>query len=605
MSWALPLPVAIPLLTAAVIVAGDRVLPRRVEDALGILAAAAACAFSLLVLTATEQHDLVHWFGGWRPRGGVAIGVSFVADPLGAGMAALASGLTLLALVFSWTYLREAARLFDVLMLVICAGMCGFALTGDLFNMFVFFELTAVAAYALTGFKVRELGPIQGGVNFAISNTVGAYMILVGIALLYGRTGALNLAQIGHALTGAKPDGLLVVALTLVFVGFLVKAAIVPFHLWLADAYAVAPIPVCMLFAGVMSDLGLFAIARIYWTVFDGPFASHQAAIRSVLLALGIVTALLAAVMTFMQRHLKRMLAYATISDLGAMLVGVALLDSKSLAGTATFVLAHALLKGGLFLACGILARQLHTVDELRLRGRGRELPVVGVLFGLGAVGLIGLPYVGTFLGHELIGDAASLGGRGWIPPLLALAASVSSAAILRAGARVFLGWGPAHDPLLTREPPERDLERKGSIPFMVAVTATAIVLGLAVSVVPGLERRAELGADRFRDRAAYAALVLRARTAPAPPRPSFSVPAPTAESVLYGIGSGLAAFLLAAFGLWRSRLPRGWLRVTARAVYPPLDGLRDLHSGVVGDYVVWIVVGTAVVGGIWTLTLR
>ena len=299
------------------------------------------------------------------------------------------------------------------------------------------------------------------------------------------------------------------------------------------------------------------------------------------------------------------MLAYATISDLGAMLVGIALLDSKGLAGTADLVLAHALLKAGLFLACGILARKLHNVDELRLRGRGRELPVVGVLFGLGAVGLIGLPYVGTFLGHSLIGDAASLGGRRWVPPLIALASAVSSAAILRAGARVFLGWGPANDPLLSREPADRDIERQGSLPFMVAITATAIVLGLAVSVVPGLERRTELAADRFRDRAAYAALVLRATPPPASSRPAFSVPAPTTESVLYGIASGVAALLLAAFGLWRSRLPRGWLGAAARALYPPLDGLRELHSGIVGDYVVWIVVGTAVLGGIWTVTLR
>ena len=124
MSWVLPLPVAIPLLAAAVIVAGERFLPRRVEDALGILAAGAACAFSLLLLTASERRDVIHWFGGWHPRGGIPIGIDFAADPLGAGMASLASGLTLLALLFSWTYLREAARLFDVLMLVICAGMC-------------------------------------------------------------------------------------------------------------------------------------------------------------------------------------------------------------------------------------------------------------------------------------------------------------------------------------------------------------------------------------------------------------------------------------------------------------------------------------------------
>jgi multicomponent Na+:H+ antiporter subunit D len=144
--------------------------------------------------------------------------------------------------------LKEAARPYDVLMIVFCGAMCGFALTGDLFNMFVWFELMSVAAYALTGFKIAELGPLQGAINFAVSNTIGAYMVLIGIALLYARTGALNLAQIGRTLAGQKPDGLVVVALTLIVVGFLVKAAMVPFHFWLSDAHAAAPAPVCVLF---------------------------------------------------------------------------------------------------------------------------------------------------------------------------------------------------------------------------------------------------------------------------------------------------------------------------------------------------------------------
>src|SRR5205085_10680426 len=191
--------------------------------AMGVLAAAAATAVSLLVMLDAQRGDVLHWFGGWHPHGNVAIGIGFVADPLGAGMAAFACGLTTLALAYSWTYMREASRLFDVLMLVFCGAMAGFALTGDLFNMFVWFELMGVAAYALAGFKVEELGPIQGAINFAISNTFGAYLILLGIALLYARTGALNFAQLGQFLAARPADRLVVVALTLVLVGFLVK----------------------------------------------------------------------------------------------------------------------------------------------------------------------------------------------------------------------------------------------------------------------------------------------------------------------------------------------------------------------------------------------
>src|SRR4029079_6821014 len=126
-------------------------------------------------------------------------------------------------------------------------------------------------------------GPLQGAINFAVTNTLGAYCVLIGIGLFYGRTGALNLAQIGQALAGHKPDGLVVVAFALVACGFLVKGAIVPFHFWLADAHAVAPTPVCVLFSRVMVELGLYGVARVYWTAFEGVPGSHAGGLKALL----------------------------------------------------------------------------------------------------------------------------------------------------------------------------------------------------------------------------------------------------------------------------------------------------------------------------------
>jgi multicomponent Na+:H+ antiporter subunit D len=604
-SWALPLPAVIPLIAAAVATAGDHVIPRRVSDAIGVVGAAAAFSFSLLILLASEQHTQLQWLGGWHPDGGAAIGIAFAADPLGAGMATLATGLVLASMLYSWSFLRDAARPYDVLMLLFGAGMAGFALTGDIFNMFVWFELMGVAAYALAGFEVSEVGPLQGAINFAVSNTVGAYMILTGIALLYARTGALNLAQIGHTLAGQRPDGLVIVALTLLVCGFLVKAAIVPFHLWLADAHAVAPAPVCVLFSGVMVVVGLMGVTRCYWTVFDASLAPQAHDVRGVLVALGVVTALLGGVMAFLQRHLKRLLAYSTISHMGIALVGIALLDEKSLGGAADLLLSHGLLKASLFLCCGILLVRYGDIDELRLRGQGRSLPVLGVMFGLGALALTGLPYVGTYLGHAQIDEGATAGGIDWVQPLLMIAAGISSGAILRAGARVFLGWGPASDPLLSPEPTESPPERTASMPALLGVTAVLLVLGLVVSVAPGLGQRVEQAAGRARDRIAYVDRVLRGHLAAAQPRPPVAIEETKPDSVLYGVGGTVIAFALALVGLYRRRLP-ALVRESLRAVLgPPLGALRLAHSGIVGDYVAWITVGTAVVGGVWALLLR
>ncbi len=606
MSWALPLPVVIPLLAAAVCAFGSHLFPRRVTDAIALAAVAATCVFAVLIALASMTHEVVHFYGGWRPRSGVVLGIAFTADPLGAGMAVLISLLVLLMLVYSLRYLADAGRPYNVLVLVFCGAMCGFALSGDIFNMFVWFELMGVAAYALAGFKIAELGPLQGSINMAVTNTVGAYFILLGIALLYGRTGALNLAQIGRTLAGQKPSGLVVVAFTLLVVGFLIKGAIVPFHAWLADAHAVAPAPVCVLFSGVMVELGLLAVARIYWTVFDAPFGAHQHAVRNVLLALGIASALLGAVMCFLQAHLKRLLAYSTISHAGAMLVGIAVLNTKSLAGVATMVVAHGLIKGALFLCCGVLLAELGAVDELRLHGKGRTLPVLGGLFVLGAVGLMGLPYVGTYLGHAQIDEGATLNHIEWVQPLLMLATGVSAGAILRAGLRVFAGWGAREDGLLTRQPREDSPPTLPGKGLLVTVTAVMLALGLAISLVPGLGQRAEYGAERFRDRAAYAERVLHGKPMKqTAARLPFAITPTGTASRLYGLAGTLLALAVAAFGLWRHRIPDAWRRGAARLAGPPIVVLKEAHSGVIGEYVLWITVGTALIGAVWAFTLR
>ena len=206
------------------------------------------------------------------------IGIDFEAGSLSAGLACLAAVLVTAAMTFSWRYFERVATYYHTLMLTFLAGMTGFCLTGDIFDLFVWFELMGVSAYALTAYRPEERGPIQGALNFAITNSIGAYLSLSGIAVIYGRTGALNMAQIGAYIARHPPDGLVVVAFLLIISGLLIKSAIVPFHFWLADAHAVAPTPVCVLFSGVMVELGLYGIARVYWSMF-GQALGHRAAI--------------------------------------------------------------------------------------------------------------------------------------------------------------------------------------------------------------------------------------------------------------------------------------------------------------------------------------
>jgi multicomponent Na+:H+ antiporter subunit D len=592
MSWLPPLLVAVPLLAAAVTAGLDHVTPKPLQDAIVVAASLATTALAFVLLWQSESHEVLHWFGGWQPRRGLPLGVDFAVGPLAAGMCCVIGVVVTLALVYSLTFLRDAARLFDALMLVALGAMCGFAMSGDLFNLFVWLELMGVAAYALTGWQVERLGPVQGAVNFAITNSVGGYLLAIGIALIYARTGALNLAQIGRVLAHGSAGGLVIVAMTLILCGFLVKGALVPFHLWAADAYAVAPAPVCAVLGGVMTDIGLIGVARLYWTSFAA--LGHGHAIGDVLLWLGIVTAVLAGTMAFLQRHLKRMLAYSVVCHIGIMLAGIGLLDSAGLAGAEMMFVAHAFLTAGLFFVAGILHVDHKLIDELDLRGRARGSWLLATVWLAGTIGLVGAPYAGVYLGHGLIDEGASALGRPWLPPLLWLGSALSGAALLRAGGRIFLGWGEADDPLLGSRTEEDPGERHVLRPLLVAVAVAAVALGIVTSVVPGLAQRAEYAADRFRDRSGYAALVVHGKAMAPAPRLPIAIRGTSLDSVLYGAGATLFALGVAAVAL-RRRLP----------AIPPVRVLHALHSGVVGDYVTWVVVGTAVTGAAWALLLR
>jgi multicomponent Na+:H+ antiporter subunit D len=314
---------------------------------------------------------------------------------------------------------------------------------------------------------------------------------------------------------------------------------------------------------------------------------------------------LLAGTMAFLQRHLKRMLAYSVVSHIGIMLAGIGLLNTAGLAGAELMFLAHALLTAGLFFVAGILHSDHGLVDELHLHGRARRAVVPALAWLAGTIGLVGTPYVGIYLGHASIDEGATELGRSWVLPLLWLGSALAGAALLRAGARIFLGWGD-HDEGLLGKPIEEDpLERNVLRPLLVGVAVAAVAAGLAISLVPGLGQRAGYAADRFRDTSGYAAAVLHARAMPPPPSLPVSVQHTTLESVLYGVIATSVSAGLALLGLYRRRLPSVVSTGAGRTLGRPIRVLHALHSGVVGDYVVWITVGTAVVGGVWALLLR
>jgi len=602
----LALVVVVPLLTAAGVTAFGPLLRsrRQLLDLVAILAAACVAVMLGVIMVRTAHGDQVYWFAGFRPSHGVSVGIDFEAQPLSAGLACLAAVLVTAAMTFSWRYFDRVATYFQAMMLTFLAGMAGFCLTGDLFDLFVWFELMGVSAYALTAYLPEERGPIQGALNFAITNSIGAYLSLSGIALIYGQTGALNMAQIGVAIARHPAGRLVVVAFVLVIAGLLIKSAIVPFHFWLADAHAVAPTPVCVLFSGVMVELGLYGIARVYWSVF-GQSLGHRAAIGHVFLALGLLTAVTGALFCFRERHIKRMLAFSTISHAGMFLIGISLLTPLGLTGVAVYVIGHGLVKAALFLCTGIVLHRLGSVNEPWLHGRGRALRVTGAVFTLAGLGLADLPPFATFLGKGWIEAGAGV----WVVPVLIVCSSLAGGAVLRVAGGVFYGLGdpPLEDPQMAEEAAEETSETSGGkdrtpltmiIPPLVLV-AGAVVVGLIGSIGPVVQA----AAVRFEDETGYDATVLQgARIAhPVAVYPAGATGV-TAVDVLAGLGSVLGALILAAAALYWRRLPvlRRW-----RPLPPVAAAARRFQSGVVNDYVTWVVIGVACLGGVFALIIR
>ena len=606
-----PLAVAAPLGVAGLVMAMDRFAPRRVYELPATATAALVTAICLALLVQSAHQPIVYWFGGWRPLPhGVAIGIAFAVDPFGAGMASLAAGLTLAALVFSWRYFDAIGSVYHALMLVYMAAMVAFCLTGDLFDLFVFFELAGVAAFILAGYKVEERAPLQGAYNFGITNTLAAFVILLGTALVYGRTGALNFAQVGRALAGHPADGLVVISFVLLMCGYLVKAAIVPFHFWLADAHAIAPTPVCILFSGVMVEMGLYAVWRVYWTMYSSSLGMHAAPVREILVVAGALTALVGAALAFYQHHLKRLLAFTTIGHMGLFLIGAALMTPAALAGAGLYILSHAGVKAALFLCVGILAHRFGSFDEIRLRGLGRGLLPLGAVYAIGGLALAGLPPFGTFLGSELIQSAAEKAGFGWVIGVFFATELVVSAAVLRTAGTVFGGWGEPETGFYSpRVGDEQEPETSGRDRTPVTMVVPVVVLmgaALAAGLLARLASAAGNAASLFQDRAYYAATVLgTAPTTPTGTPATAPLAMPGSTEIGRSVAVSAGALLLALLVMYRKRIPIRGRRAARRLLGGPLDELRRLHSGVVNDYVTWALTGLAAFGAAFAAAVR
>lgn len=458
-------PVAWPLLWAAVAML-VRGRPRVAEAAGAIGVAGMAVAAWLLFARATAGGALpVTVFGGW-PR---AFGVSFDARLPGALLVLVTAVVAVASLAYGHADIGARRRRagYDALMLALFAAVNGAFLTGDLFNLYVWFELALVTALGLLTID-RRAGQIDGAIRYAAFAMLGATFMLTGIGVLYGSFGTLDIATLTAAI-GARPASVATtVAAVLLLCGFALKSGLAPFHVWLPVAYPTAPLTVAAVFGGLLTKMGFYGLLLTVGTMFAG-----GGAVAPALGWIAAATMLLCAGGALAQTDMRRLIAYHVVAQVGYMMAGLAT-DTQAGVAAAVFYMVHSILvQANLFLGVGAIRRATGSWNLNHAGGMTRSNPVFAFLFAVPVLSLAGIPPLSGFWAKLVVMRAGIDGGASWLV-LAALAA-----ALLTLMSMAFL-WSEA-----CWKTPAGDRPVRPVPPAMLAGMAILSAATLAIGLMP------------------------------------------------------------------------------------------------------------------------
>ena len=336
---------------------------------------------ALRLIPEVLKQPIVVNIGGFPPP----FCINLVAGPIGILFSALIALAGLLVAIYALTYIKEGPKeKYHMLYLLLLTGATGVVLTGDIFNLFVFFEIFCISSYALVAYHGNRTG-IESAVKYLIQGAVGSSLLLIGIGLLYGLFGTLNMADLAQHIVSASPVSVFV-PMALIITGLGVEAAIFPLNGWLPDAYSSAPSSISAILSGIDIQVGLYAVARVVFTIFG---ASN---ILLFLLFIGILTLIIGEMCAFSQNNIKRMLAYSSIGQIGLVLFALAIATSYAVTGGLFQVISHTLGKALLFLAAGYMIYRSGSMEISTLAGMGKRMPLTSLAFTIGAFSLVGLP---------------------------------------------------------------------------------------------------------------------------------------------------------------------------------------------------------------------
>ncbi|WP_238449052.1 Na+/H+ antiporter subunit D [Micromonospora sp. 4G55] len=430
MNRLVPLPVVVPLLGAALTLILAN-LPR-LQRTVSVVALTGNLVVAVALLVQAYRHGpVVTQVGGWR----APVGIVLVADQLAALMLVVSSAVTLCVLIYSIGQGRSETSesapvsIYHPTYLVLTAGITNAFLAGDLFNLFVGFEMLLAASFVLITLGGTEVR-IRTGSTYVVVGILSSMIFLVAVGLVYAATGTLNLAQLATRLD-ALPDGVRLGLQLMLLLAFGIKAAVFPVSAWLPDSYPTAPAPVTAVFAGLLTKVGVYAIIRTETLLFPG---GQVSGLLMVVAGLTMVVGVLGAVA---QSDMKRLFSFTLVSHIGYMIYGVALSTAAALSGAIFYVVHHITIQTTLFLVAGLVEERAGSTDLRRLGGLARIAPLLAVLFFVPAMNLAGIPPFSGFLGKVgLLQAGVAVGGP--LPWVLVAAGTATSLLTLYAASRVW-----------------------------------------------------------------------------------------------------------------------------------------------------------------------
>lgn len=387
--------VVIPLISAPITAI---IANRQVAWTITMLTCLALAVLSAMVLQHVISGEVIHYeLGGWKPPWGI----EYVIDSLNALVAVIVSFIALISVIYGSKSAQQEIddsqiHLFYAAFQLVILGLMGMALTGDIFNLFVFLEISSLSSYALIAMGQKRQA-LVASFNYLMAGTLGATFFLLGIGFLYAASGTLNMAGIAERFDDYSSMTLVLTALLFILIGLALKAAAFPLHSWLPEAYTQAPTMVTVFLASTSTKVAIYVLIRTLYHVFPSTYWDEML-LPGFLLLSGCLGMLYGSYKAICQVSIKRLLAYSSVAQLGYMVVGVGLNNEAGLIAATVHMFNHAITKAALFMAAGLVLMRLHTTNLEKLRGAGKTMPWTTGAFALAGLSLIGVPGTAGFI---------------------------------------------------------------------------------------------------------------------------------------------------------------------------------------------------------------